>query len=89
MVLWFLVSFALACLRIAAGVLLSMPLVYYASWAGRGAVHVLTPHAARPDLPLRRTGSPCGGCDLLTVAVVRVPIAHSDGALPKKPCDQP
>jgi hypothetical protein len=32
-VLWFLVSFALACLRITADVLLSMLLVYYASWS--------------------------------------------------------
>jgi hypothetical protein len=42
-VLWFLVSFTLACLRIAVGVPLSMLLMYYASWstvrrrrAGRG-----------------------------------------------------
>ncbi|KAL6883445.1 hypothetical protein ACP4OV_010859 [Aristida adscensionis] len=31
--LWFPVGFALACLRIAAGALLPMPLVYYAFWA--------------------------------------------------------
>uniref|UniRef100_A0A0D9XJN8 Phospholipid/glycerol acyltransferase domain-containing protein n=1 Tax=Leersia perrieri TaxID=77586 RepID=A0A0D9XJN8_9ORYZ len=32
-VLWFPVGFALACVRIAAGALLPMPLVYYAFWA--------------------------------------------------------
>jgi hypothetical protein len=35
-----------------------------------GVVRVLAPHAARLDLPLRRIGLPCGGRDLLTVAVV-------------------
>jgi hypothetical protein len=35
-----------------------------------GAVCVLAPHAARPDLPLRHTGLPCGSRDLFTVAVV-------------------
>nr|AAV64223.1 hypothetical protein B9002 [Zea mays] len=39
-VLWFPVGFALACLRIAAGALLPMPLVYYAFWALGVRVHV-------------------------------------------------
>jgi hypothetical protein len=51
-VLWFPVGFALACLRIAAGALLPMPLVYYAFWAL--GVRVLVRGAPPP--PAGRSG---------------------------------
>ncbi|CAL4941776.1 unnamed protein product [Urochloa decumbens] len=53
-VLWFPVGFALACLRIAAGALLPMPLVYYAFWAL--GVRVLVRGAPPPPRAERATG---------------------------------
>jgi 1-acyl-sn-glycerol-3-phosphate acyltransferase len=53
-VLWFPVGLALACLRIAAGALLPMPLVYYAFWAL--GVRVLVRGAPPPPRAERATG---------------------------------
>ncbi|XP_062205074.1 glycerol-3-phosphate acyltransferase RAM2-like [Phragmites australis] len=53
-VLWFPVGFALACLRIAAGALLPMPLVYYAFWAL--GVRVLVRGAPPPPRAERASG---------------------------------
>ncbi|GJM84535.1 hypothetical protein PR202_ga00215 [Eleusine coracana subsp. coracana] len=53
-VLWFPAGFALACLRIAAGALLPMPLVYYAFWAL--GVRVLVRGAPPPPRAERAAG---------------------------------
>ena len=53
-VLWFPVGLALACLRIAAGALLPMPLVYYAFWAL--GVRVVVRGAPPPPRAERATG---------------------------------
>ncbi|TKV93957.1 hypothetical protein SEVIR_9G264100v4 [Setaria viridis] len=53
-VLWFPAGFALACLRIAAGALLPMPLVYYAFWAL--GVRVLVRGAPPPPRAERTAG---------------------------------